>query len=282
MQEERKTDLLPVSNDYVFARLFGRKNHERVLVCLLNAILDGHPHIKTITLDPTEHKKKRKDGKTIRLDIAATSDDGTRLNIEMQCHNEGNIADRAAYYQARLREEELKEGQSYSTIPDIISIWICDEPVTKRKGCCHEIVDMYKKSPVDDSEIASEKVRQFIIELTKIDMAEKCLLNKMFSVWMRFIKDPSTIPPEFLDYPEVNEAMSELTIMSADKITRAEYNSRLKQLNDFRSGQTEKYNEGAHDKSLETAKNLFSMGLAIEQIAKATGLSLKEIEAIKI
>ena len=57
-------DLLPVSNDYVFAQLFRRKNHERVLVCLLNAILDGHPHIKSITLDPTEHKKKRKDGKT--------------------------------------------------------------------------------------------------------------------------------------------------------------------------------------------------------------------------
>ena len=67
---QAKTDLLPVSNDYVFSRLFGKRSHERVLVCLLNAILNGHPHIKSVTLDPTEYKKKTDDGKTIRLDIA--------------------------------------------------------------------------------------------------------------------------------------------------------------------------------------------------------------------
>ena len=40
-------DLLPVKNDYVFARLFGRRDHERILVRLLNAILNGKPWIKS-------------------------------------------------------------------------------------------------------------------------------------------------------------------------------------------------------------------------------------------
>ena len=84
-------DLLPVKNDYVFSRLFGAKSHKRVLICLLNSILNGKPHINDITLDPNEYKKTSPDGKSIRLDIAATSDDGTIFNIEIQCKDEGNI-----------------------------------------------------------------------------------------------------------------------------------------------------------------------------------------------
>ena len=51
-------DLLPVKSDYVlFSRLFGAKSHKRVLIYLLNSILNGKPHINDITLDPNEYKK---------------------------------------------------------------------------------------------------------------------------------------------------------------------------------------------------------------------------------
>ena len=39
--------------------------------------------------------------------------------------------------------------------------------------------------------------------------------------------------------------------------------------------------EGALQKAIETAKNLLSMQLSIEQIAQATGLSVEEIEQLK-
>lgn len=38
--------------------------------------------------------------------------------------------------------------------------------------------------------------------------------------------------------------------------------------------------QGAYQTKLETAKNLTEMGFAVEAIAKATGLSIKEIEAL--
>ena len=113
-------DLLPPSNDYVFANLFGKKDHERVLVCLLNSILNGYPYIKSVKLEPTEYKKTSANGKSIRLDIAATSDDGTILNIEVQCSNEGSIVDRASFYKAKINRDHLKEGEKYSSDPNII------------------------------------------------------------------------------------------------------------------------------------------------------------------
>ncbi|MBQ3025162.1 MAG: hypothetical protein IJD23_07620 [Spirochaetaceae bacterium] len=38
--------------------------------------------------------------------------------------------------------------------------------------------------------------------------------------------------------------------------------------------------QGAQQKAIETAKNLLSMSLSIENIAKATGLSVEEIKSI--
>ena len=67
-KEDRDGKLIAVKVDYVFAKLFGKRSHERVLVCLLNAILNGKPHIKNVTLDPTEYKKTSPDGKSVRLD----------------------------------------------------------------------------------------------------------------------------------------------------------------------------------------------------------------------
>ncbi len=279
-----KPNLLPVKNDYVFAHLFGKKSHERVLVCLLNAILNGKPHIKSVKLDPTEYKKVRENGKSIRLDIAATSDDGTLLQIEMQCQNKGNIGDRASFSQARLRANSLNEGEDYSDIPNIISIWICDEPVTKRKSCYHEIVSMYKENGIDKIEIASEKMRQFIIELSKLEVLPKTFVNDMFTIWMQFIRDPQSIPPEFLKIDEVKEAMDELTYMSSDPKTRAIYEYRTRELNDIIAGQTVSFKEGKKEgKESERKKIVFNMkakGFDNKFIADCLAISEDEVEKI--
>ena len=39
--------------------------------------------------------------------------------------------------------------------------------------------------------------------------------------------------------------------------------------------------EGSRQKALETAKNLLQFGLSIENIAKATGLTQEEVEALE-
>ena len=46
-------------------------------------------------------------------------------------------------------------------------------------------------------------------------------------------------------------------------------------------GRSEGLAQGSYQTKLETAKNLFGLGLSIENIAQATGLSQAEVEAIK-
>lgn len=276
---ERK-DLLKTSQDFVFKRVFGAESHKRVLVCLLNSILKGTPQIDSIELDNTEIPRDTNDGKDVRLDIRARTPEGTILNIEIQCVNRGEIIHRSAFYQSRMMPQEVKAGESYNKIPDMISIWIADYTATNRNNHTNEIVYMYKDNDKDPIEIATTKFRTFIIELSKIEF-KKVHRADMFSVWMMFIKNPELIPDEFLSIPEVNEAMEELNYLSRDKQFREEYEARQKLINDERAALTIAKDEGKIEKARETAINLLSMGLTTEQISQATGLSIEEISKLK-
>ena len=48
----------------------------------------------------------------------------------------------------------------------------------------------------------------------------------------------------------------------------------------IRESREEGLAEGKHEKAIETAKNLFAMGLSVEQIAKATYLSIDEVKEL--
>ena len=85
------------------------------------------------------------------------------------------------------------------------------EILTHRKESVSNIISMYKDNSVDPIEIASEKKRQFIVELMKPEATPKSFLNEMFSVWIQFIKDTNAIPPEFLNIPKVKVMTNELT-----------------------------------------------------------------------
>lgn len=296
-----RKDLLKTSQDFVFKRVFGAESHKRVLVCLLNAILKGNPQIDSVELLNTELPKDIEDGKTAKLDIKAKTPDGTLLNIEMQCTDRGEIIHRSAFYQARMLPQEIKKGQSYNVIPNIISIWIAaDYKATNRKHHTNEIIYMYKDNEKDPVEIATDKFRTFIIELEKIEFKHAHRAD-MFSVWMMFIKNPESIPQEFLSIPEVKEAMDELTFLSHDKEFREEYEARQKLINDeyaalaiaeqlgekrgiekgIAEGEAIGLEKGATAKAKETAINLLKIGLSIEQISQATGLSINELEDIQ-
>jgi predicted transposase/invertase (TIGR01784 family) len=284
-------ELLKTSYDFVFKRVFGVESHKRVLVCLLNSILRGNPQVDSIELDNTEIPKDSSDGKSVHLDIKAKTPEGLIVNIEIQCANRGELIHRSAFYQARMMPREIKEGESYNKIPDMISIWIADYKATTRNHHTNEIVYMYKGTNRDPIEIATSKFRTFIIELEKIEF-KKMHRADMFSVWMMFIKNPASIPEEFLSIPEVDEAMKELTYLSQDEEFRAEYEARQKLINDERAalaiaeergkseGLAEGLAEGETRKAKETAINLLAMGLSLEQIAKATGLSVEDVQNI--
>ena len=297
MIEINKPKLLQPKKDFVFKRVFGVESHKTVLVSLLNSILKGKPLIESITLDTTEISKNSEDGKDVRLDILAKSNDGTKINIEMQCTDKGKLINRTAFYQSRTMVDSLKSGENYDAIPDMISIWITDYNATNRKNHTNEIVYMYEKNEKDLTvEVASTKFRTLIIELTKIDF-NNINSSDMFDVWMMFIKNPESIPEEFLDIKEIKEAMNELTLLSNNPEFKAEYEARLRVENDkiaeistaeikgeergLIKGEEIGLEKGGKKKAIEMATEMLNDGQSLKTIMKYTKLTEDEIEALR-
>jgi predicted transposase/invertase (TIGR01784 family) len=278
--------LLEVTQDFLFKKIFGSKSRRRVLACLLNSILRDNPRIESLEIDNSEIPRDVIDDKDVRLDIRARTPDGTTVLVEVQCENDGKIIERSIFYQARVMSDILKQGESYRSIPDIISIWITDYSETRRKYHSHEIVNMYKETDGGDPiEIATNKFRTFIIELPKINYGDMSQRRRdMFLSWMTFLKHPEMITKDIInDIPEIGEAMAELKRISADRDTREVYEVRRRAVNDRNSSITEATErgrlEGIFEGRLEGRHEgiLEGMGMGMEKgILEGMGMGMEK------
>jgi predicted transposase/invertase (TIGR01784 family) len=284
---EEGVSLLKPSSDFVFRNVFGTDERKSELISLLNAILKGKPHINDLTIENGDMPKDMENGKSVRLDIRAVVDGSTKILIEIQCYDGGSIINRSDFYQALQLPEELHEGQSFDSLPNIISIWFTTYNETKRKYHTSEAVLMYKESELDPVEIASEKFRTIIIELKKVDLS-KAKASDILDAWMYFLIAPEEIPDEFLKVKEVNEAMQTLTYVSHDPEKRRIYNARIRAQNDIvnamshakNEGRAEGRAEGRTEREREMARNAIQMGMPMNQVSQLTGLSDKELRSL--
>ena len=82
----KKFEKLPITNDYIFKRVFAFEGNESVLKDFLEAILKKD--IKEVKIKNPEIIPYEKGEKRGLLDIKAETDDGTILDIEMQMEDE--------------------------------------------------------------------------------------------------------------------------------------------------------------------------------------------------
>nr|WP_179031292.1 Rpn family recombination-promoting nuclease/putative transposase [Paenibacillus kribbensis] len=124
----------------------------------------------------------------------------------------------------------------------------------------------------------------------------KLILNGGLINWLLFLKgaDPSKWEVLKMNEPGLEKAMDTLQFLSQDSEARRLYEARQKYLHDEASmidraesigmakGLEKGLTKGKEDEKKNIAKNMLSMGLDIATIAKATGLTEKEIKSIQI
>lgn len=91
-EKTRKVERLPLTDEYIFKRVFAFKGNESVLKDFLEAILKKD--IKEVEIKNPEIIPYEKDEKRGLLDIKAQIDDGTILDIEMQMDDKKNTEER--------------------------------------------------------------------------------------------------------------------------------------------------------------------------------------------
>lgn len=156
--------LLPVTNDFVFKKLFGEPGSEAILKSLLQAILKIDIAEVEIRRD-RELKKKHKNDKLGIIDIKAIIHDQIKVNIEMQVRNEYNIGKRSFFYLSKLYSEDLSKGEMYQNLSKVIAINILCYTEFSHNDC-HSIFKLTDQH--HDESYYMDTCEIHFIELTKI------------------------------------------------------------------------------------------------------------------
>lgn len=281
--------LLDPKIDFIFKNIFGNKTSSNILISLLNAILGYKKEgkkITEITIDDSFIKKENIDDKFAILDIKATLNDGTRVNIEMQIVDQYDMKKRSLYYLSRLYSEQLKQGDEYRKLNGAIGINILNFNLLNNDRYHNHY--LFKEN--ETNEIYTDLMQIHIIELSKFNKNLNEIKDELES-WVEFLKEPSTEVVNMLSkqVPEIIEAFEVLKVVSSNEETRRDAEIRIKAMSDKASslagakeeGLQQGIEQGVQQGLHFVAENMLKNKIDLNIIRIATGLSIEEIEEIK-
>ncbi len=275
---------LKPTNDFLFKKLFGESKNADLLKDLLQAILTDIKIKKVQINKDVSLERKLISEKLGILDIVATLNDSTRVNIEMQVKDYYNTIDRSVFYGTGIYHENLNSGQDYLEMPKSISIWITDYDVFE-EGPFHERARLKRDY---ENIVLTDKLEIHYIQLTKFE--EKCKrISDKLEQWLTFIKNENVEEIRMIDNKLVQKAENEFEYLTGDAETRRLAELREKAIRDEaaglksarRKGIEEGIQQGIEKQKIETAKKMLAEKIDIELIMKITELTKEEIEKLK-
>lgn len=115
-------------NDVYFKSLLGDKRRKNLTLNFLNSVLKRSADDQFVDIDfddkqmlPDKHREK-----VPELDIVGTTDDGTKINIEVQVGEQDFYGSRAVYYWAKLHGRQMLSGDEYEMLRPTIAIHLLD------------------------------------------------------------------------------------------------------------------------------------------------------------
>ena len=269
--------LLDPKMDFVFKNIFGSEKHPNILISFLNATLKPKDLITAVEIKNTDLNKGYIEDKFSRLDVKATTSNNEIINIEIQLKNEYNMIKRSLFYWSKLYSEQLNEGEDYSVLKRTICINILNFKYLKTR----KFHSGYRLKEIYSNEELTDVAEIHFIEIPKLE--EGTDEKDMLVAWMEFLKNPESEKVRSLELTisEIREAKDELIRISNDKEQRLLYEMRSKTLKDKNSALNEAERKGIEKGIEKVAKNLLDMGIPINEIILATGLSENEILNIK-
>lgn len=272
---------LKPTNDFIFKKIFGQTKNADLLKDLLESILtDIKIHKVEINKDVSLERKMITDKLGI-LDVVATLNDSTKVNVEMQVKNYYNTIERSLFYGTGMYHENLESGKDYIDIQHSISIWITDYNVFE-DGPFHERARLRRDF---ENKVLTDKLQIHYIQLPKF--REKCKrISSKLEERLTFIENENLEEIKMSNNENIKKAEEELEYLTGDEEIRRLAYLREKAIRDEISamagareeGRQEGKKEGRKEAKREYAKKMLAKKIDINLIIEITGLTKEEIE----
>jgi predicted transposase/invertase (TIGR01784 family) len=267
----------------------GEKGDEEQLLSFLNAVLRREGNNKLVSVEIIENRNLTAEiigDKTSILDVRSRTGDGTRVNVEVQLRNLGNMDKRSLFYWSREYSKGLEAGQEYQELPAVIAVNIINfelMPETEYHSSFHLWEDSKKGVMLTDA------LEIHFVEMPKFrGLREKDIRNDALQRWLAYFdkESPAELVEEVMKMDiAIQRAQERVAYVANDKDALHEYQMREMALSDWttgvnnarREGRQEGRQEGKREEAQEIAKRLKDIGEPVDKIAQVTGLSHDEI-----
>ena len=310
---------ITLTNDYAFKRLLGSEENKPLLQDFLECILDLTPQqVLDLEFMDKELTKEEFSDKTGILDVKLKLTDGTVIDIEIQASWNASFIKRTLFYWAKMYTADFKAGESYDKLHRCIAINIIADGFRLNDAIRSEYLLQEKTAHTILTDVLEAHFLD--LQAAKKAKAEGQAAGKRGQLinWLRFIgatdkEERAMIATKSPVLQMLNEKIDVLTLSPTE---RKLYESRMKLKSDITTisetqfsagveqglaegkslglaegkslglaegkslGLAEGEVRGARQKALETARNLLVIGLSIDNIAKATGLTVQEVETL--
>lgn len=298
--------------DWAAKRLLRQKANFGVLEGFLTVLLGEQ--VKIIELLESESNQSTPEDKFNRVDIKALNSKGEIIIVEIQNTREVYYLERILYGVAKAITEHISLGEQYSEVKKIYSISILYFDIGKGKDYLYHGQNTFVGVHTGDHlEITTKEKDALVRKLPAEIFPEYFLIrvnefNKVavtpLEEWIEYLKT-GIIRPD-TKVPGLDEARKKLIYYNMSKEDRHAYDEHINAVmiqNDVLSGarlegliegrmegrkegreegREEGRMEGKMEGKMEIVRNLKKMGLPIETIMQATGLSAEEIEKLEV
>ena len=292
----RKVDLLSNAG---FKAVFGDQNNKQVLIDFLNSVLPRGRKVKDLTYATTEFAGATLENRGVVLDLRCEDEDGTTFIVEMQRYRQDHFAERCMMYASRVYDSRSREEIVNFKIPPVylVAILATDDFDRSHPTWKDRYVSVHSMREDTSHELLNESISIIFVELKRFNKPlEEC--NSLQDKWCFALKHMSRLEalPEKLQtdiFRRLFEA-AEIAEFSIEK--RQQYDKDMITERDWENikstarregreegrleGREEGRREGRAEERLAVAKNFKSLGISFADIAKATGLTMEEIEEL--
>lgn len=279
-------------NDVFFKSLMGDNNRKELTLSFLNAVLreDDDNKFTDVEFKEQELEPTMEDGKSPRLDIVATLNDGTMVDIEVQVSTQKFMPKRSLFYWSRMYSNQAVKGDDYINLKRAVTINLLKFSLLPEQNWhnrCFITVE-------DSNRILTDDLEMHFLELPKLKVSDLRPLRKLEAWGAYFCGQCSGKEKEeiIMAEPAIKKALKYENYFINDSRMRRLYEMKEDGIRDYISGVNEAKREGRAEgraegivegerkKAMQVAKKLLLLNMDLDTICSTTGLSVEEINEI--
>jgi predicted transposase/invertase (TIGR01784 family) len=272
--------------DFAFKKIFGSEESHGVLINFLNSILyEGQDIIQDLDILNPYQAPKIRGVKDTYLDVKAELKTGETVIIEMQILNVAGFEKRILYNAAKAYSIQLDKGHQYDKLNPVIALTITDfEMFSELDTVISRFVlkekDYLIDYPVYDIELVFVELPKFKRQLQE--------LETITDKWIYFLQNApqlELVPEDLGKEASIAQAFAIANQAGLSREELEEFEHQAIFIQDQRGAITKAIEQGmergASQMQIDIARRLLGV-LDDEAISQTTGLSIAEIQALRI